>query len=348
MSGIKSIGFVVLSVLVSSVLVAQAQEPALNIQAPATAPILVSEPATNSAEVTEVKEPTPVVVPAPVHIATNVPVHHVAPVVVHTATNGTVHAVTNMPAHVATNAPVAPPVVPGAVAPTNAMIIPVNNEVVVIPEGDQFFVDTWKDPAFLVGTRMLQVKLSDTTRGTPGNGSFFGTITEISEVQDNSPDKVFLQARIMHSPIWFGVSYDHVTARTMDDSNGDGIADMGGSDGDEEIKGFVPYLQAAWNNETRFTPYAQVGYAFYQAKFLPNSWGDNGSRGVDATSSVKGLELGGGLGVRLYKNLSADLFTKTVKVDDITGTWHGHGASGGPFIMTMSYVAYGAGLSCRF
>ena len=325
MSGIKRFGFGFSVGLMFAVGALQAQEPALNIQAPATAPVVTHEVV--APVITEV---VPVVPSAPAPVATNVPLPHVAPVVVHTATNEVVLPVTHI-----------------EVVPTNVVVVPVP-EVVVIPESEQFFVDTWKDPSFAVGTRFMQVKLQDTKRGTPNDGSFFGTITEISEIQDNTPDKIFIQARLFHSPVWFGVSYDHVSARTMDDSNGDGVADMGGSDGDEEIKGYIPYLQAAWDNETRFTPYVQFGYAFYQAKFLPNSWGDNGSRGVDATSSVKGFELGGGLGVRLYKNLSADLFARTMKVDDITGTWHGHGASGGPFVMTMSYTAFGAGVSCKF
>ncbi|MEI8138550.1 MAG: hypothetical protein WCI03_01640 [bacterium] len=339
MGVLKCVSLVIVIGLLSFVSGVQAQELAQNIQAPATAPVVEPAPV------------TPVAVPVvtetvPAYVTTNIPLHQTAAAVVHIATNMPAHGATNGTAHVATNAAVVP-VTHVVEAHTNVVIAPATEEM-VITEGDQFFVDTWKHPSFQVGTRSLQVKLSDTTRGTPMNGSFFGTITEISEVQDNSPDKVFIQARLPHTPIWLGVSYDHVTARTMDDINGDGVPDAAGGDGDEEIKGFVPYVQAAWDNETRFTPYAQVGYAFYQADFIPNSWGDNGHRWVDATSSVHGFELGGGLGVRLYKNLSADLFAKTVKVDDITGEWHGHGASGGPFVMTMSYVAYGAGLSCRF
>lgn len=337
MVGFQCVGMMVLMGFMFFAGVLQAQEPALNIQAPATAPILEAEPVA-PVSVPEVKEAAPVVEPEPVPAVAPAPAHKITPVVVHTATNVPL-------LHVATNAPVVP-VMHVAVVPTNAVVVSTNE--VVIPEGDKFFVDSWKDPSFQVGTRFMQVKLQNKTRGTPNNGSFFGTITEISEIQDNTPDKVYLQARLCHSPVWLGVSYDHVSARTMDDGNGDGVADMIGSDGDEEVKGFIPYVQAAWDNTTRFTPYAQIGYAFYQAKFLPNSWGDNGRRWVEATSSVKGLEFGGGLGVRLYKNLSADLFAKTMKVDDITGEWHGHGSSGGPFVMTMSYVAYGAGLSCRF
>jgi hypothetical protein len=255
---------------------------------------------------------------------------------------------TNRADHIATNT-VATPVPPVATPPKTTVAL-ATNAVPSAPENDRFFKDTWKNPSFVIGTRALVVSLQDTTRGTPGNGSYFGTITEITENQDTSPDKLYIQARIYRTPIWVGVSYDHISARTMDDGDGDGIPDTSGGDGDEELEGFIPYLQAAWNNQTRFTPYGQIGYAFYQAEFVPNSWGDNGRRYVEASSSASGLELGAGLSVRLYRNLSADVFVKSQKVSDITGDWYyNYGNNyGGPFIMTMSYVAYGAGLSCRF
>jgi len=332
MVGIKHCGFLVLTVSLSFAGILQAQEPALNIQAPATAPILENAPApVVTSAVPEVVEAPPVVKPEPAPVVTNHPVHKAAPVVVHTPTNVPVHVVTPT---------VEVPVVHEAVVPTASPV--------VVAETDKFFVDTWKDPSFEVGTRILQVKLQDKSRGKPSDGSFFGTITQINEKQDDVPDKVFIQCRLFHSPVWVGVSYDHVTASTMDDLSI--VPDGSGTDGNEEIHGFIPYVQAAWDNETRFTPYAQAGYAFYQAQFVPNSWGDNGRRYVTAKTSVSGLELGGGLGIRLYKNLSADLFAQYVKVDDITGQWfYNYGNNfGGPFIMTMSYVAYGAGLSCRF
>jgi len=244
--------------------------------------------------------------------------------------------------------PAAVPVAPSVVTPpAPSVVTPPAAEAVKIPEVEA--TTAWTSASWQIGTRFLQVKLQDDIRGTPNNGSFFGTITQIHEKQDNAPDKIYLQYRLFQSAVWVGVSYDHFMARTMDDGNGDGIADMIGSDGDEEIKGAIPYLQAAWDNDTRFTPYAQIGYAFYQAKFLPNSWGANGTRWVDAKSGVHGVELGGGLNIRLYKNLSADLFARSMKVNDITGDWYyNHGMYGGPFVMTMSYVAYGGGVSWRF
>ena len=246
-----------------------------------------------------------------------------------------------------TNHVAKPAIVSTEVNPVSPVLVPAT--VAAVPSGIVDESEAWKSASWQVGTRYTQVKLQDKTRGTPGNGSYFGTITEITEKQDGFPNKVYLQYRLFQSPVWFGVSYDHVVAQTMDDGNGDGIPDTSGGDGNEEIQGVIPYLQAAWDNSSRFTPYAQAGLGFYHAKFLPNSWGDNGMRWVSAKGNVTGVELGGGLNVRIYKNLSADLFAKYMKVDDITGDWYyAYGAHGGPFVMTMSYVAYGAGVSWRF
>jgi hypothetical protein len=91
-----------------------------------------------------------------------------------------------------------------------------------------------------------------------------------------------------------------------------------------------------------------VGYAFYQCEFdeLP-SW-SSGGRKVMNLDSTTGFELAGGLGIRLYKNLSADLYVRQMQVDDITGEYLMDGRKQSDIIFTMSYTAFGAGLSCRF
>jgi hypothetical protein len=288
-----------------------AQEPVLNVQPPAAAPILDAGTS-----------------PAPAKVAP-------APVV-------------------ETPAAVTSPVVPNVTVPVVIPDAPVAAVVPVVTPSEGVIVETpsqaWNNSSWQVGTRYLEVQLQDKQRGTPENGSFFGTITEITEEQDSAPNKVYLQYRLFKSPVWLGVSYDHVMARTMDDSNGDGIPDLGGGDGSEDLQGVIPYLQAAWDNESRFSPYVQVGLGFYQAEFKPNNWGRDGKRFVKATSNVRGVELAGGLNVRLYKNLSADIFAKYMKIEDISGDWFfDYGDNyGGEFFMTMSYVAYGAGLNLRF
>lgn len=243
-------------------------------------------------------------------------------------------------------APAAPAAEAGKVAVPPAAVAP--EEAAEVMDADA----AWRASDWQIGTRFAQIEFQDKTRGTRGNNSFFGTITEITEEQDSAPDKAYLQYRLFHLPVWIGVSYDHASAKTQDDidTDKDGVFDAKGSDGSQEIQGFIPYLQAMWENGTRVTPFVQAGYAFFQADFKPNSWGQDGRRTVEASSSVNGVELAGGLNIRLYKNLSADLFVKSMQVDDITGAWYTEYGRirGGDYVMTMSYTAYGAGVNYRF
>ncbi len=336
---------VLVSVLSSMGFVVLAQEPALNIQAPATAPILDAEPEAKPAAPV-VKEAVPVV--KPVHhvtthpltsnasvathsVTTNAQVPHAAPHVAATPTNNVTAPVTHVVAHPA----------------TNAVVLPIT-QVTDVPEGDQFFVDTWKHPSFQIGTRVIQVELTDTTRGTPFNDSFVGSITEITEEQDTAPNKLYVQARIPKTPCWLGVSYDHVRAQTMDDSDGDGLADSGGGDGAVDVEGYIAYLQAAWDNTTRFTPFIQVGYAFYDCNFEENANWSNGGQKAMTLDSTTGFELAAGLGIRIYRNLSADVFYRQMAMDDITGEYTMNGDKMSDVIYTMSYTGFGAGINCRF
>ncbi len=295
---------------------------------PAVAPV-----STNAQPVPEVHTNA-----APVHVP---PVAHPAPA---PATPDTGSATTNVPPQaVVTNVPHQTPVV-------HVVEVPLPEEKFTPPD-EGWFSETgpWR-----VGTRYTQYTLQDSKRGKPRDGSFFGTITEITEDQDDEPNKVFIQYRLFRSPVWIGASYDHVIAVTMDDSDGDGVPDTGGGDGYEELTGYILYLQAAWDNKTRLVPYAQVGKGYYEAEFVPNAWGAGGQRWVESDSHVSGVELGGGLNIQLYKGLSADLFAKYMKIDDIEGEWYyggnneQDGKRGGAYIMTMSYVAYGLGLNYRF
>jgi hypothetical protein len=311
-----------LLVMTSGLLIAglaRAQEPVLDVQPPAAAPIL--EPvATNEAPAAPEATPAPVEVPA----VTNAP-----------------------PAPAVTNAPPVVEVVPVPVVPVLPLVTNVPPEVVVDEDSP---ARAWKDTSWQLGTRYLDVQLEEKTRGTPFNNSYFGSIATLAEDQDSAPDKLYLQYRIMKSPIWIGVSRDHVRAETLDDMTGDGVADPGSGDGTADLSGFIPYIQVVWDNKTRLTPYVQVGYGFYKADFEENAWGGGGYHRVDLEGSVNGLELAGGLHVRLYKNLAADLFAKSMQIDDVKGAWYtAYGrVRGGDVVLTMSYVAYGAGISYRF
>ena len=259
-------------------------------------------------------------------------------------------AATNAVHEIATNA------VPEVVVSPPA-ITPPPEPTVIIPEEDVACL--WKGSKWQIGARYTQFKLDETHRGKPSDNSYFGSITGLREVQDDVPNKLYAQYRIMDSACWVGIAYDHIKAETLDFVTVNGVEtdtivvgdDGTVGDGAVDVQGAILYLHAAWDNASRFTPYAQLGVGYYQPSFEPNStWGENGMRRVDLNGSVTGFECAGGLNIRIYKTLSADLFARMMKIDDITGEWYSaRGAyHGGSVVLPLSYTAYGAGLNYRF
>jgi hypothetical protein len=194
--------------------------------------------------------------------------------------------------------------------------------------------------SWMVGTRVTQFELLDDTRGTSFHNSFMGSIAKLDDEQDDTPNKLFIQYRLVKSPFWIGVSYDHVRAKTLDE---------GGTDGSVDLEGYVPYVQARWENRTRVVPYVEAGLAFYDVSFdEAASWYANGRRTVTLDDSVMGKEIAGGAAVRIYKGLSIDFYAQYMDVDDVNGAYYILGNRGGDAIFTMSHVTYGIGAQYQF
>lgn len=268
----------------------------------------------------------PVEASAAVAVVTNVPAAVPVPeAVVSTnapavpATNAVAPAVTNVPAPVATNvaAPVPPHHVPVIEAATPA-------KPAEAPEAGER--DNW-----LVGTRVMGISLSDKTAD-------MGSIKKIEENQDYAPIRLFVQRRIAEAPVWVGVSYDQVSAKTLD---------SGGGDGDVELQGLIPYIQAGWENSSCFRPYVELGFALYQADFKENSWSDGGRRTVKLDDPT-GFELAGGVDVALARGWHLDVYLRSMSIDDVKGGYYIDGRKDGPATYTMSYVGYGLGVAHAF
>ena len=194
--------------------------------------------------------------------------------------------------------------------------------------------------SWMVGTRVTQFELLEDTRGTSFHNSFMGSIDKLKDEQDGTPNKLFIQYRLVKSPFWIGVSYDHVRAKTFDE---------GGTDGSVDLEGYVPYVQARWENRTRVVPYVEAGLAFYDASFdEAASWYANGRRTVTLDDSVMGKEIAGGAAVRIYKGLSIDFYAQYMDVEDVNGAYYILGNRGGDAIFTMSHVMYGIGAQYQF
>ncbi len=239
-------------------------------------------------------------------------------------------------ADVATNAAASKtntaPIVKGAPVTSSVLSVPIAGAPVPVP------AELGSSGQWEVGTRYLNDSLQDKTRGKRFVGSFVGSITELKNKQDDVPDKVFAQGRIMDWPVWAGLSYDRVRAMTWD----------GATDGNVDLRGVIPYVQGVWANSTRFTPYAEVGFAWYQSKFDADPGWSQGGTHVMNLDNTTGVEIGAGTGIRIYKNLAADIYLRYMKVNDVTGVYTLNGSKEDDIVFTMSYVAYGLGVTYVF
>jgi outer membrane protein W len=132
------------------------------------------------------------------------------------------------------------------------------------PTWRQSLEDTWnRFRAFSanrleVGTRITAFALQDTT-----NPKFLGTINRLKESQSALPLKIFIDW--FFHPNWGGeLMWDYLRVET-------GTRE-GNSDGDWTLTGPVLSVIGRYPNDTQWTPYAGLGFAFYNAGFEPEAW----------------------------------------------------------------------------
>jgi len=197
---------------------------------------------------------------------------------------------------------------------------------------------------FAIGTRILHVVLLNDTQGRPEQNSFIGTIYKIDANQDYLPLRPYAQitAQAGLLDIGLGLGYDHLEVATVDNGTGDG---------DIEMKGWLIYLVAAYPNETRFTPFGEIGVASYHNSFDPiASWSDDGVRRFSLDDS-RDLYLAAGCDVQISDALSANLYVRYVDVD-VDGRYYfsldSRAYNPDPFTFTLEHLACGVGVKYVF
>jgi long-subunit fatty acid transport protein len=150
--------------------------------------------------------------------------------------------------------------------------------------------------------------------GRNGNlqDNFLGSLWGLDAVQHYFPNP-YLEYRIA-SIVGVGVSYDELKARTLDWANADQTATAG--DGDLQIRGLNLYVVARIRTRSRFEPYAQVGYGWYQSQFfVAPGWAAPGRRfEVEDTQGWLGAL---GCKAAIGKHLGVDAGFCHAQLDDV-------------------------------
>lgn len=195
---------------------------------------------------------------------------------------------------------------------------------------------------FSIGTRILYVALLNDTQGAQMRNSFIGSIYKIEANQDYLPLRPYAQVTMRTGPaeIGLGLSYDQLEVATVDN---------GGGDGDIEMESWMIYLLAAYPNESRFTPFGELGLATYRNSFDPiSSWSEDGKRRF-ALDDSQALYVGAGCDIRVNKGLSANLYLRYVDVDvDGDYVYRPDSRAPKPFTFTLEHIACGVGVKYVF
>ncbi|MFP4352143.1 MAG: hypothetical protein ACLFRP_03550 [Puniceicoccaceae bacterium] len=161
-----------------------------------------------------------------------------------------------------------------------------------------------------IGTRMLWYSLTDTESGKEFDGSFIGSINRTTEDQDPAP--VYLYAEYAISPYFgLGISYDQFKVVTLDG---------GGGDGSFELSGPILYGFGRLENGSAFTPFAEIGVAFYHVGFdAREEWAF--SRGSPTPvnrfepDDAIGFAVAAGVDIEIIEHLSANIYLRYVGAD---------------------------------
>ena len=181
------------------------------------------------------------------------------------------------------------------------------------------FGQRWIATRLSIGARFTYFWLEDTRRaGENGydngnlSGNFLGSLWGLDAQQHYFPNP-YLEYRVV-SAFGIGVSYDQVRAKTLDWANEEHTLTAG--DGELELRGVGVYLVASHRNRSRFEPYANAGYAWYESRFfVSQGWAAPGRRFV--VEDTDGWFVAAGCTVTLGRHLGIDAMVRHSQVGDV-------------------------------
>jgi len=210
---------------------------------------------------------------------------------------------------------------------------------------EYYFYNAYLAYKLEIGARIKRFTLLDDTKGTAYEDGFFGSVTQLREDQNYFSPNLYAQYKIL--PFFgVGIAYDKFSMDAGDwGIEGPGT---GGSDGRAVLSGPLLYVFGCYSNETRFTPFCELGIAMYAASFHADSaWYEEGRRNADL-DGTKGFFLTFGCDLQVHEYVSIDLFARYMNVSDLKGEWFLLGAKAGDITLTPSYMAVGMGAKFMF
>ncbi|OQA26479.1 MAG: hypothetical protein BWY59_01366 [Verrucomicrobia bacterium ADurb.Bin345] len=200
-----------------------------------------------------------------------------------------------------------------------------------------------------VGARITHFSLEDDDRGGNNSnirGNFLGSIWGLEEEQSYLPKPYIQYLVIPYGGV--GLGYDAMTIKTVD--WGDDARTFKSSDGDLTVQGAAFYLFGRYPNETRFTPFAEVGFVYYMADFDEDSeWKATGPGYRFEVDDTSGNYIALGCNVQIYEQWFMNIYFRRLFEATVDGKAHfgpGYRPRSGSF--PLENDAWGLGVSYQF
>jgi len=210
---------------------------------------------------------------------------------------------------------------------------------------EYYFYNAYLAYKLEIGARIKHFTLLNDKKGEPYENGFFGSVTQLREDQSYFSPNLYIQYKIIPF-LGIGVAYDKFCM----DAGDWGIHGFGtgGSDGQVALSGPLFYVFGCYSNNTKFTPFCELGFAVYSASFNANpSWYDNGFRNAKL-DGVNGFFLTCGCDLQVHEYAAIDIFARYMNISDVKGEWFLMGEKEGDITLTPSYLAVGIGAKFMF
>lgn len=203
-----------------------------------------------------------------------------------------------------------------------------------------------ENPHWDIGWRFRQYSFFEDQKGEPGgNNTYFGSIYKIEDDHSFFPGMPYVQYRF-NPYVGAGLTYDTIVARTVDVGDRGKPTEHKSSDGDIEMKGPALYVLGRYANDSKFTPFAELGMIFYGTSF--NAEGDWGRRNRLELEDDNGIFVAGGCDYRINNNFSVEVFLRRTSVKT-RGTWYLNNRTMDDDVnFDLGNLAYGIGAKYSF
>ncbi len=194
-----------------------------------------------------------------------------------------------------------------------------------------------------LGVRYVQVWLTDKDRKSASKKNYLGSINHLDEQQPHAPYPVVYY--YFNPYLGFTLTFDRFGAITLKTESN--VSTF--TDGTLYVRGPVLCLRGRWPNETMFTPYAEVGAAYYRGRFKrDHEWAHTGATRIMEVDNDVAPVVAVGTDIEVRPNWHIELYGRYSEVSIDGRFYRNYRPVPRRGTFTLDHIAYGGGVKYAF